>query len=350
MERSQDFIDHAQAARQEGGRGIHVADTADLARVSRLAAFLERDLAEVAGLAGLKSGQFQVLAELRGRDPLPMTRIRAGAGDRSSPPAGMTPVLDGLEERGLIHRQIDPEDRRARRIIHHREGPVPDQPGPGPADRPPPRAQCGPHRWRSASPCPPSCASCCWRSRSASQARARRVSREHAPLRRQHLLPVQGTAVPRPLRRRGGGGVQAGRMPLAVRQSRRGAARPAGARRTVADHGQHRAGESRGRRFRPGRDAGARSGFPGGARPVAALCQRARRHAHPLHGGQGAGDGDGASHLRRQSAPRRRQGAGQGRDAGDRAAQHALGAGLFPHPRRSRRSTSSARSTGRTSS
>jgi DNA-binding MarR family transcriptional regulator len=28
----------------------------------------------------------------------------------------MTPLLDQLDERGLIHRQIDPDDRRARRI------------------------------------------------------------------------------------------------------------------------------------------------------------------------------------------------------------------------------------------
>ena len=115
MEQSQDFIDHAQAARKRAGRGIHVADTADLARVSRLAAFLERDLAEVAGLAGLKPGQFQVLAELRSRDPLPMSASELARAIILTT-GGMTPVLDGLEERGLIHRQVDLDDRRARRI------------------------------------------------------------------------------------------------------------------------------------------------------------------------------------------------------------------------------------------
>jgi DNA-binding MarR family transcriptional regulator len=121
MEISQDFIDHVQATRHKAGRGIHVPDTADLARVSRLAAFLERDLAEIAGIAGLKPGQFQVLAELRGRDPLPMSASELARAIILTT-GGMTPVLDGLEERGLIHRQIDPDDRRARRITITEKG------------------------------------------------------------------------------------------------------------------------------------------------------------------------------------------------------------------------------------
>ncbi|HWA50251.1 MAG TPA: MarR family transcriptional regulator [Dongiaceae bacterium] len=110
-----DFIDRTQVIRQKAGRGIHVADTADLARVVRLAAFLMRDLAEICADAGLKTGQFQVLAELRGRDPLPMSASDLARAIILTS-GGMTPVLDQLEERGLILRQIDPEDRRARRI------------------------------------------------------------------------------------------------------------------------------------------------------------------------------------------------------------------------------------------
>ena len=121
MEQSQDFIDRAHAARQAARRGIQVADTADLERVSRLATYLERDLAEICAIAGLKTGQFQVLAELRARDPLPMSASDLARAIVLTT-GGMTPVLDQLEERGLINRQIDTEDRRARRITITEKG------------------------------------------------------------------------------------------------------------------------------------------------------------------------------------------------------------------------------------
>jgi DNA-binding MarR family transcriptional regulator len=121
MDKHQDFIDRAFAARQKAGRGIHLADTANLARVMRLAAHLERELAAICVPAGLKPGQFQVLAELRGRDPLPMTASELAKAIVLTS-GGMTPVLDQLEERGLVTRQIDPEDRRARRIAITEKG------------------------------------------------------------------------------------------------------------------------------------------------------------------------------------------------------------------------------------
>lgn len=115
IEIMQDFIDRSHDVRRRAGRGIHVADTANLARVVRLAACLGRDLTEISADAGLKPGQFQVLAELRGRDPLPMSATDlARALVLTS--GGMTPILDQLEDRGLILRQMDGEDRRARRI------------------------------------------------------------------------------------------------------------------------------------------------------------------------------------------------------------------------------------------
>jgi len=112
---AQDFIDQAHAIRQRAGRAVHAADTAGLARVARLAAFLGRDLAEICVHAGLKPGQFHVLAELRGRDPLPMSASELARATLVTS-GGMTPVLDQLEARGLILRQMDSEDRRARRI------------------------------------------------------------------------------------------------------------------------------------------------------------------------------------------------------------------------------------------
>ena len=121
MEVSQDFIDQTLAARHRGGRGRQVADTADLARVARLAAHLERDLTEICKIADLKAAQFQVLAELRSRDPVPMSASDLARALLLTT-GGMTPVLDQLADRGLINRQVDPEDRRARRITITEKG------------------------------------------------------------------------------------------------------------------------------------------------------------------------------------------------------------------------------------
>jgi DNA-binding MarR family transcriptional regulator len=121
MEPVQDFIDRSHVERQKAGRGGHLADTANLARVTRLAAFLERSLAEISANAGLKAAQFQVLAELRGRYPSAMT-VSELARAVILTSGAMTPLLDQLDARGLIHRQIDPEDRRARRITITEKG------------------------------------------------------------------------------------------------------------------------------------------------------------------------------------------------------------------------------------
>ena len=114
----QDFIDRFDVEGPRSRPGIHLGHTAGLLRVMRLSAFLERELA--AGCA-VKPGQFQVLAALRRRDPLPMT---AGELARASilTTGAMTAVLDRLEEEGLIRRQIDSEDRRARRITITEKG------------------------------------------------------------------------------------------------------------------------------------------------------------------------------------------------------------------------------------
>lgn len=114
----QDFIDRFDVEGRRSRPGIHLGDTAGLLRVMRLAAFLERDLA---ASCAIKPGQFQVLAALRRRDPLPMT---AGELARASilTTGAMTAVLDRLEEQGLIRREIDAEDRRARRVTITEKG------------------------------------------------------------------------------------------------------------------------------------------------------------------------------------------------------------------------------------
>lgn len=115
IETTRDFVDRNHELRRRAGRGIHVSDTANITRMIRLAALLARDLAEICAAAGLKPGQFQVLAELRGRDPLSMNASDLARAIVLTS-GGMTPILDQLEQRGLILRQMDGQDRRARRI------------------------------------------------------------------------------------------------------------------------------------------------------------------------------------------------------------------------------------------
>jgi DNA-binding MarR family transcriptional regulator len=111
-----DFVDQVETARPRPGQPF--GDSAGLLRVMRLAAYLERDLAAA---SGVKPGQFQVLAALRRRDPLPLS---ASALARAAilTTGAMTAVLDRLEEQGLVRRQIDSEDRRARRITITEKG------------------------------------------------------------------------------------------------------------------------------------------------------------------------------------------------------------------------------------
>jgi DNA-binding MarR family transcriptional regulator len=98
--------------------GIYLRDSAGLLRIMRLAAHLERDLA---ASSAVKPGQFQVLAALRRRDPAPMNATElARAAILTS--GAMTAVLDRLEEQGLIRREVDSEDRRARRITITEKG------------------------------------------------------------------------------------------------------------------------------------------------------------------------------------------------------------------------------------
>jgi DNA-binding MarR family transcriptional regulator len=114
----QDFIDKFEIEGPRTRPGIHLGDTVGLLRIMRLAAYLERELA---ASCAVKPGQFQVLAALRRRDPLPMTATELTRAAILTSGA-MTAVLDRLEEQGLARREIDAEDRRARRITITEKG------------------------------------------------------------------------------------------------------------------------------------------------------------------------------------------------------------------------------------
>lgn len=113
-----DFIDLAEDEGNRSRPGLYLRDSAGLLRVVRLAARLERDL--VASSA-VKPGQFQVLAALRRRDPAAMNATELARASLLTSGA-MTAVLDRLEEQGLVRRQVDVEDRRARRITITEKG------------------------------------------------------------------------------------------------------------------------------------------------------------------------------------------------------------------------------------
>ena len=113
-----DFIDRFEIEGPRTRPGMHLGDTAGLLRVLRLAVHLERQLAVT---SAVKPGQFQVLAALRRRDPLPMNASELAEAALLTTGA-MTAVLDRLEEQGLIRREMDAEDRRARRITITEKG------------------------------------------------------------------------------------------------------------------------------------------------------------------------------------------------------------------------------------
>lgn len=91
-------------------------------RLSRAERMLDRSLAQTFARYGLNRGEFDVLATLRraggpyGLTPTDLYRSMM----RSS--AAMTNRIDRLEERGLVAREPDPDDRRGVRICLTAEG------------------------------------------------------------------------------------------------------------------------------------------------------------------------------------------------------------------------------------
>jgi DNA-binding MarR family transcriptional regulator len=91
-------------------------------RIRKLAKHLSRTLDETAAAYGLSSADWSVLAMLRARgEP-----YRVPAGELAEltwvSPGALTPRLDRLEERGLIRRVPDREDRRVLQIELTPEG------------------------------------------------------------------------------------------------------------------------------------------------------------------------------------------------------------------------------------
>lgn len=88
-----------------------------LGRISRANAIIGRELSEYFADSGLQPGEFDVLATLR-RVGAPYT-LSPGALAATTMVSGaaVTNRLNRLEDKGLIRRSIDPDNRRAIRVV-----------------------------------------------------------------------------------------------------------------------------------------------------------------------------------------------------------------------------------------
>jgi DNA-binding MarR family transcriptional regulator len=93
-----------------------------IGRLHRLAVALDLELRPVFARAGLKDGEFDVLATLR-RSGVPYELTPGGLAEAMMVTSGaVTKRLDRLEKAGLIVRRVDPGDARGRRVELTPEG------------------------------------------------------------------------------------------------------------------------------------------------------------------------------------------------------------------------------------
>lgn len=98
---------------------IMVRDTCLCLHVQRAARALARRFDEALRPLDLTNGQFSLLMSLNRPQPAPMRQVAdLLAMDRTTLTANLKP----LERRGLLQIQVDPEDRRSKRLILTRAG------------------------------------------------------------------------------------------------------------------------------------------------------------------------------------------------------------------------------------
>src|SRR4051812_7023474 len=74
---------------------------------------------EAAAAVGLRPGQAHLLRLLDGAEPVPMRRLACAM---RCDPSNVTGLADRLEERGLVERRADPDDRRVKGLALTAEG------------------------------------------------------------------------------------------------------------------------------------------------------------------------------------------------------------------------------------
>jgi len=106
-----DYIDRFIEEWSRSRPGTDVAAQAGILRMIRIASRLERRLAQISGAFDLNVGQFNVLTALRRLDPTPLAPKQLMQATLFSSGA-LTPILDKLEQKHLVRRLTDPDDRR----------------------------------------------------------------------------------------------------------------------------------------------------------------------------------------------------------------------------------------------
>ncbi|RKP43924.1 MarR family winged helix-turn-helix transcriptional regulator [Pararobbsia silviterrae] len=119
--RERDYVDAAVAEWNTQKTQRPFDDVALLMRVIRIGGILERELAALCTRFNLKAGQFQALSALRRAYPRTLTPSELNHGTLLTSGA-MTPLIDRLEEKGLVKRLADPDDRRGVRVELTRAG------------------------------------------------------------------------------------------------------------------------------------------------------------------------------------------------------------------------------------
>ncbi|WP_394830146.1 MarR family transcriptional regulator [Pendulispora rubella] len=119
--RERDYIDAVVAEWDEQRVGKPIGGVALMLRIIRIGGILERELATLCARYNLKPGQFQALAALRRVYPRTLTPSELNHGTLLTSGA-MTPLIDRLEEKGLVRRLADPDDRRGVRVELTRAG------------------------------------------------------------------------------------------------------------------------------------------------------------------------------------------------------------------------------------
>ena len=98
---------------------IHIRDNCLCLHAQRAARALARRFDDALRPYGITSGQFSLLNALNRREPMAMGLVaKFLAMDRSTLTANLKP----LERQGLISVEVDPEDRRSRKLMLTAEG------------------------------------------------------------------------------------------------------------------------------------------------------------------------------------------------------------------------------------
>ena len=112
----QDAVDDLLEQWREERPELDVSALAITVRIEMLSKLMKSDTAKSLSRAGLKTWEYDVLSGLRRQGPpfeLPTTQI---AKESLMTSGAMTTRIDHLEERGLVQREPDPNDRRGVRV------------------------------------------------------------------------------------------------------------------------------------------------------------------------------------------------------------------------------------------